>query len=181
MEKELKETDDKPQEAKAKFQLESYVAAILLLFLTVLLSIQVFVRYVLGGGLAWSEELSRYMFVWSIYFGCILAAREDKHIRVTAQFLLVPKRVEGIIITIADIVWVLFNGIVAFFSFRYIISMFSFPFISPTMKINLVWVYTIIPIAYTLMLVYVVILIYKRIKKLLKKEEITIIDSRLNV
>ena len=163
------------------FQPETYIAVFLLLFLTILLSIQVFVRFVIGGGLAWTEELSRYVFVWSVYFGCVLAVKEDKHIRVTAQFLLLPKRAEKIVIIVSDIIWILFNGMVAFFSFHYVLSIFEFPFISQTMGFNLAWIYTIIPIAYTLMLVYVVLLLYKRIKKILKEGDIHIIDSRLNV
>jgi TRAP-type C4-dicarboxylate transport system permease small subunit len=164
-----------------KFQVEAYLAAFLLFFLTILLCIQVFVRFVLGGGFSWTEELSRYLFVWSIYFGCILAAKEDKHIRVTAQFMVLPKRVEAIVITIGDIIWVIFNGLVAFFSFNYVVSMFRFPFISQTMGFNLAWVYTIVPIAYALMLIYVVLLIQKRILKLINKEEVTITDSRMDV
>ena len=160
---------------------EKYIAAFLLAFLTILLSIQVFVRYVIGGGLAWTEELSRYTFVWSIYFGCILATKEDKHIRMTAQFLLLPKKAEPIIIIISDIIWIAFNAIVAIFGFRYVISFLRFPYISQTMGFNLIWVYTIVPIAYTLMMTYVILLVIKRIKKWFKKEDIEIIDSRLNV
>jgi TRAP-type C4-dicarboxylate transport system permease small subunit len=163
----------------ARFQVEGYIAAVLLFLLTILLAIQVVVRFVFGGGLGWTEEFSRYMFVWSIYFGCILAAKEDKHIRVTAQFLALPKRVEAIIITIGDVVWVAFNGLVAFFSFNYVISMFKYPYTSPTMGFNLSWIYTIVPLAYGLMMIYVILLIYKRIQKLLRKEEIIITDSRL--
>lgn len=166
---------------KGKFQAEAYIAAFLLFFLTGLLSIQVIVRFVFGGGLGWTEELSRYMFVWSIYFGCVLAAKEDKHIRVTAQFMALPKKLEALVITVGDVIWVVFNAMVAFFSFNYVMSMFKFPFISQTMGFNLAWVYAIVPIAYALMLVYAVLLIYRRVRKLVKKEDVTITDSRMDV
>jgi len=163
------------------FQPEVYISAFLLLFLTVLLCIQVFVRFVIGGGLAWTEELSRYAFVWAVYFGCILGVKENKHIRVTAQFLLMPKRLEQFILIIADIGWIVFNGIIAFYGFNFVVSFFEFPFISQTMGFNLAWVYTIVPIAYGLMLLYVAIMVYKRIKSFIKKEDIKAVDSRLNL
>jgi len=163
------------------FQPEVYISAFLLLFLTILLCIQVFVRFAFAGGLAWTEELSRYAFVWAVYFGCILGVKENKHIRVTAQFLLMPKRVEQIILIIADIGWIAFNGIIAFFGFNFVVSFFDFPFISQTMGFNLAWVYTIVPLAYGLMLVYVVILVYKRIKSFIRKEDVQTIDSRMNL
>jgi TRAP-type C4-dicarboxylate transport system permease small subunit len=149
--------------------------------LTVLLAVQVFTRFVLRTGVSWSEELSRYMFVWSIYFGCILAAKEDKHIRVTAQLMFLSERKKAWLISISDIIWVIFNGLVAFFGLTYILSMFEYPFYSQTMGFNLVWMYAIVPLSYALMGIYVVILIYKRIRDLLKKEKVNIIDSRLNM
>ena len=166
-------------EIKKKRGFEDYIAAFLLILLTVLLSIQVFVRFAMGGGLAWTEELSRYVFIWSIYFGCILAAKEDKHIRVTALVTALPKRWEGIIITVSDITWVAFNGFIVFHSGKYIMSMFRYPFISQTMGFNIVWVYTIIPLGYFMMLVYVARMIFIRIKKIMHKEDVAIIDSRL--
>mgnify|MGYP000963276912 FL=1 len=83
-----------------RYSLEGYIAAALLVFLTILLSLQVFARFVLGTGVSWSEELSRYIYVWSIYFGCVLATKEDKHIRVTAQLDLLPKKVKNWIVSI---------------------------------------------------------------------------------
>jgi TRAP-type C4-dicarboxylate transport system permease small subunit len=169
------------EEKKKKFSIEGYIAAILLFTLTVLLAIQVFVRFVFGGGIAWSEELSRYMFVWSIYFGCIVAAKEDKHIRVTAQLMFLSERKKAWLISASDIIWIIFNGLLAYFGFTYILSMFEFPFYSQTMGFNLAWVYAIVPLAYFLMLVYVALLIVKRVRDLLKSRNVNIVDSRLNM
>ncbi|MCL2382240.1 MAG: TRAP transporter small permease [Treponema sp.] len=163
------------------FEPEKYIAAFLLIFLTILLSIQVFVRFVFAGGLAWTEELSRYVFVWAVYFGAILGVKEDKHIRVTAQFLLMPKRMENVVLIIADIGWIVFNGVVAFFGLNFVLSFFRFPFISQTMGFNLAWVYAIVPLAYTFMLLYVVILVYKRIKRFIRREDVQTVDSRMNL
>ncbi|MCL2374372.1 MAG: TRAP transporter small permease [Treponema sp.] len=164
-----------------RIQIETYLAAFLLLFLSVLLSIQVFVRFVFAGGLAWTEELSRYAFVWAVYFGCILGVKENKHIRVTAQFLLIPKRVENIILIVADLGWIAFSGMIAFFGLNFVLSMFEFPFISQTMGFNLAWAYAIVPLAYGIMLFYVAILVCKRIKQFIKKEDTLTVDPTISI
>ncbi|MFA6505777.1 MAG: TRAP transporter small permease [Treponemataceae bacterium] len=161
--------------------LEGVIAAILLILLTVLLSAQVFARYVLGTGVSWSEELSRYMYIWSIYFGCALATKEDKHIRVTAHLEFLPKRLKAWIVTLSDLTWIAFSGVVAYFGLQLVLSMAEYPFYSQTMGFNLMWVYAIVPIGYALMMIHVVILVVKRFKRIFKHEDIEIVDSRLTL
>ena len=44
--------------------LEEFVLVIGLILMTLIMGIQVFCRYVLGMSLPWSEELTRYIFIW---------------------------------------------------------------------------------------------------------------------
>jgi len=49
---------------------------------TVLLTVlQVVFRYLLDNPLSWSEELARWLFVWSIFLGCALLIGQHKHMR----------------------------------------------------------------------------------------------------
>ena len=49
---------------------------------TVLLTVlQVVFRYVLDSPLSWSEELARWLFVWSVFLGCALLISQHKHMR----------------------------------------------------------------------------------------------------
>ena len=45
--------------------LEEFLMAASLILMTVIMGIQVFSRYVLGASLSWSEEVTRYLFVWA--------------------------------------------------------------------------------------------------------------------
>lgn len=49
---------------------------------TVLIFVQVIMRYVFGQSLAWSEELARYMFVWIIYLGINIAIRDEMETKI---------------------------------------------------------------------------------------------------
>ena len=48
---------------------EISVCVVLMSTMTVLLAVQVFMRYVMGASLSWSEEIARYLFIWLIYLG----------------------------------------------------------------------------------------------------------------
>jgi TRAP-type C4-dicarboxylate transport system permease small subunit len=167
-------------EKQEKVGIEEAISAFLLAVLTVLLFIQIIARYFFGTGVDWSEELSRYFFVWSTYFGCAVAAKGDKHIRVTAQLMFLSERQKAWLISVSDILWVAFCVLLFVFGFRYVASMFEYPFSSPSMKFNLAWVYAIVPLSYALMCVHVVVLIVSRIRKLLAKQNVEIADSRMN-
>lgn len=44
--------------------LEEFILVIFLIAMTLIMGIQIFCRYVLGMSLSWSEELTRYLFIW---------------------------------------------------------------------------------------------------------------------
>lgn len=62
---------------------EKLVANFCLLSLVILLGAQVFSRYILHTGISWTEELSRFSFIWFVYISGSLAAQAGTHIRVT--------------------------------------------------------------------------------------------------
>jgi TRAP-type C4-dicarboxylate transport system permease small subunit len=64
-------------------RLIKFSASVVLGAAVVLVSIQVFLRYVFNAPQAWAEEVGRYLFVWSVFLGSAAALAEDRHIRIT--------------------------------------------------------------------------------------------------
>ncbi len=60
-----------------------YVVAALFAATLVVVAAQVLWRYVLNDSLVWTEEASRYLFVWMTFIGAALALKEGTHIRIT--------------------------------------------------------------------------------------------------
>ena len=56
------------------------VCAVLMGGIVVLLSVQIFVRYVAGGSMPWTGEMAAWLFSWCTFMGAILVYIENKHI-----------------------------------------------------------------------------------------------------
>ena len=161
---------------KPERPIEAYAAGFFLAVLVILLTVQILLRFIFGRTLSWSEEVSRFAFVWAVYFGFVLAARENKHIRVTAQFRRLSSGMQVVLFTLADTVWSLFNFVMVFVSGKFTLSMIRYPYISQTTGLNLLWVFMIVPIGFAFMGLRVIQVMISRIKG-----RIAFSDSRLDV
>lgn len=130
---------------------EQYFCAVLIIMMVFCLGAQVFFRYVLGSALSWTEELSRFVFVWAVYLGASMAAKERSHIRVTAPQLLLPKKYRPFSPIFADAIWVAFNLIFAYVGVKQVHHMFRFKFISPALQWNTAYIYIVIPAGFAFM------------------------------
>ena len=63
--------------------LEEYLLVVSLVINVLLVFLQVIMRTVFKNSLTWSEELSRYIFIWQIWLGARIALKYNEHIRVT--------------------------------------------------------------------------------------------------
>ncbi len=158
--------------------IDSVLTTLMFVILLFLLGMQVFLRYVVNRSVSWSEEVSRWFFIWIIYFGCMLAAKEDKHIRVTVHLSKLPARVQKIIITLGDLVWIAFSVVIGVLGIRMVVEMFEFPYRSNTTGLNMAYIYTIIPIAFLTMAFWIGRTIVRRFTR---KSEFELGDSRLDV
>ncbi len=154
--------------------LEAYLCKILLSFFVILLFVQVIMRTVFQNSLIWSEEASRFAFVWFAFLGASYAARLGAHNRVTFQFKLFPKLVGNISQIIADAIWLVFNAIMTVKSIETIMDMIEFPFLSPALNIPMQYIYMLFPITFTLMSIRI---IQVNILKYVLKREIIDVDD----
>jgi TRAP-type transport system small permease protein len=74
------------------------VAAALVGAIALLVAAQVTVRYLLGGSLVWSEELTRLLFVWMVLVG----ASRAQPMRIEAFVAALPPRVAALLALVAD-------------------------------------------------------------------------------
>ena len=131
--------------------LEQYFCAFLMVLMVFCLGSQVFFRFVLNASLTWSEELSRFAFIWLVYMGAVLGAKERIHIRVTAFHRLLPVVARGWVLPVADLLWVAINLTFAWQGALQVGHLMRFSYISPAMQWNMALIYSVVPVGFLLM------------------------------
>lgn len=61
---------------------ERLFGVVLIAFITLAITIQVFTRYVLNQPLVWVEEAATYAFMWGAFVGASLGLKQDRHIKI---------------------------------------------------------------------------------------------------
>ncbi len=137
----------------AKFydNFEEMTSAFLVGVMILCLVLQVFIRFVFGSALAWTEELSRYSFIWAVYVGAALCVKRRAHVRITAQFMKLDVKGRLFFLVICDLIWISFNIFIVINSIQVIVDSLDFPETSPTLGIVKSWVEAIIPFSFALM------------------------------
>ena len=153
---------------------ESYICQGLLVFFVCLIFLQTVLRSCFSIVLPWSEEASRFSFVWFVFFGAAYAARLSAHNRVVIQFKLFPEWVGNISMLLMDIIWIVFNCMMIKMSLLIIEDLHEFPYLSPSMSLSMEYVYWIFPIAFGLMNIRI---IQVNIIKYVLKQEIKDVDK----
>lgn len=72
--------------------LEEVLLGIALAAMAVIMGVQVFCRYVLGASLSWSEELTRYIFIWAGFLSVSYCTKKCISIKIEQFVALFPKR-----------------------------------------------------------------------------------------
>ncbi|MGB6409222.1 MAG: TRAP transporter small permease, partial [Planococcus donghaensis] len=81
--------------------------------LSVLLN--VILRYVFNSGLTWSEEVSRYFFVWLVFLGAVSALKDKMHLGVDLVVKALPQKMQKVVFVISNgivlyILWLVVDG-----------------------------------------------------------------------
>lgn len=136
-----------------------------LAFTTLLLFLQVIMRFVFNNSLSWSEELARYIFIWEIWLGSSITFRENKHIKVEILYAIVKtEKAKAIVDILADVILFIFCTVLLVEGADLVLSMHNRGTMSPAMRIPLWIVYLSLPVG----LLAVCCRIVGQIKTLLK-------------
>lgn len=135
---------------------ELYVANVSLALLVVMLTLQATARYVFQTGIPWTEEISRFAFIFFVYISASLAVFRATHIKVDVVLGLLPPHIRSKVVFAGNIIQICFFLTAAYAGMSLIIDMVEFPVYSPSLLLPLYYIYAVIPLAYFLMAVRLV-------------------------
>ena len=147
--------------------LEKMICTVTLALMSAIIVAQVFFRNVLNNSLSWSEELARYLFIWTIYIGISYGVKMDKHVAVDAVYSYMPKGVKKYYAMIAYALFLLFAVAIVYYGVTVVGMQISSGQVSPAMGLPMQYVY----VAPVVGMVLTVIRLVQKIIEAAKAEE----------
>lgn len=123
--------------------------------MVVVTGLQVVFRFIVAHPLYWSEEVSRYAFVWTVFVGSAITVKGRAHIAVDYLVGFFPQRVRTVLQYVVPGIVAIFLVTVISQSFRVVrVNMRQ---TSPAIGIPMGYIYLAIPVGCALMLFYTII------------------------
>jgi TRAP-type C4-dicarboxylate transport system permease small subunit len=123
---------------------------LLLSVITIIVPVEVFLRYCFGMTLYITEQLTRYLLVWVVFLASSLALRENSHISIEIAVNRFHGRARLLVNLIAQIV------LITFLAFLIVEGITALSFqkdqIVPSLRISIFWFYLAIPVGSFLMI-----------------------------
>ena len=135
-------------------------AALIVVIVTLAVTANVFFRYVLESGIVWADEIPGLLLVWIAFLGAYLAYRRDGHIAFDLLVTYLPPRVRPWVKTLADGLVLGLAVLMVHLSWRMIARVGRREI--ETLEIAQGWFMAILPIAFALIALALVVRIVER-------------------
>ena len=133
---------------------EEYLLIGSLVFNVLLIFSQIFMRTIFNYSLSWTEELSRYIFIWQTWLGTSIALKYKQHIRVEILINIFKKAKNKKILEISvNLIWIAFSIFLLCAGSLLCRSMITRNVLSSGMRIPLVFIYSCLPISSLIVLI----------------------------
>ena len=129
---------------------DKLIIAVFMLTMCVLIFIQVISRYVFGDSITWTEEASRYMFIWLVYLSVGIGFRDNKHISIDVVIDLLPKMAQKILKQFVYLLILGFSILFVWEGYILVLQMEMFGQTSANIQLPMWWVYASLPVGFVL-------------------------------
>ncbi|MCM3762069.1 TRAP transporter small permease [Alkalihalobacillus oceani] len=144
--------------------LEEYFSFFSLIFASLLIFVQVVLRYVFNYSLYWSEEVARYLIIWFIFIGSSIAVREKAHATVDLLLVYLPPRFKRILSILGSVIAIIFFVLIFQSGIQTIENVMQFNNVTPALGIPMYMPYLAIPVGSTLMILRFIQLIIAELR-----------------
>ena len=150
--------------------LEETLMVITLILVTVIMGIQVFSRYALGASLSWSEELTRYLFVWEGFLSVSYCTKKCISIKIEQFVAMFPRRGKAIFKLVNHTFELIFFFYLIPFAVKYLISAVESGQVSPACHIPMYYVQAAPLVSFVLVAIRIMQRWYAELQVVRRKE-----------
>lgn len=126
--------------------LEDGICALALGGVSLIIFGQVVSRYFFNYTPDWSEELSRYLIVWTIFIGTAIGVRSNIHIGVDALLRLLPEKFKLFMEVMLNLIGIVVSLVLIWLSAEFIKETLDYEQVSPSMQIPMALPYLAMPV-----------------------------------
>ena len=145
-----------------------YVSGLLLAVMLVSIMIQIVLRNIFNVGLGWTEEMARYTMIWLTYIGAIVSLKQGSHIAIKLLIDRFSPKWKEYTSLISNLMILFF----LFFLLKEGIKLNRSPVIihqlTPGMQVPTNFLYSVIPVCISMMMIVIVAQIIQGVRKLAK-------------
>jgi C4-dicarboxylate transporter DctQ subunit len=134
--------------------IEDVLCAIALGSVAIIICGQVVSRYVFNYTPSWSEELSRYLIVWTIFIGTAVGVRKNIHIGVDAFIRLAPPWMKKVFEVLLNLIGAVVSAYLIYLSVLFIQDTIEYEQLSPAMQIPMYLPYLAMPVGLSFSVVH---------------------------
>lgn len=136
-----------------------WISILLMSAVVIVVLLQIVFRFIIQKPLSWSEELSRYIFIWIVYLGGYLCTKSNSHLGITYFVDILPVKVRKIVKLVANIFLIVYMAIVIYYGFILSFRVMGQP--SAVLRVPMGIVYMAIPLGMTFMLLRLIFNFYE--------------------
>ncbi len=151
---------------------EEFLIVVLLTIMTASIFYQVIMRYVFLKSPSWTEELTRFSFIWCAYFGVSLGIKKDAHISVMAAMHLLPAKGQKVMKIVADLVFLGFAILILYLGVQTTGTIAMLGRKSPALEIPMYYVYAALPVGFVCIIFRLLQSLYKQIRDFRKEDDV---------
>jgi C4-dicarboxylate transporter, DctQ subunit len=131
---------------------------------TLVLFVNIVLRYVFSANTTWAEEFIRYAMIWITFIGCSVCFGKGLHVGIDFFLEFVSKKwnvIIGIIVNFVSIVLMIF---LIMYGTELVKFSMNTGQITPSLQIQMYWVYLAIPLGAALSLIHLLLNVFNQFK-----------------
>jgi TRAP-type C4-dicarboxylate transport system permease small subunit len=129
-----------------------WIGGVLFLAMVAIIVIQVIARYVFRSSLSWTEETSRFFFIWIVLLGTVIGVHDHSHVAVEFLLNMLPKPVNRLLKILYTLCLCVLAGVMVWagseLAYAVVVQL------SPATRVSMSYVYAAVPVCAVIMLVH---------------------------
>lgn len=150
---------------------EETFLCILLIIMSLVMFVQVIARFVFSNSLSWSEELTRYLFVWSTFVGISYCVRKRLTIQIELVADSLPEKIRTALLILVDVVQIVMFAYLVSPAYTYLSRTIDSGQTSAAMQIPMAYIYVAPFIGFILTVIRLAQDVYFRAKGISPEEK----------